>query len=203
MKYYVYSPSGRTGSKRVLFFLRGFKTPHEYTIMSETETNINGVSTTTTKTDIKQKLNTSVDGTVVHSHSLVLPDNLDDWTIILTERKSKAEQIMSGQIAYRIPGGFSPVDPSITCEPFSLDKNTVTYLLTSIKNKYQKFYETVDSYVLINMEDSVEEIGKKITLRYPEEITEADTITKSNHHYKDIIINYKEVFEWCGEEYNG
>lgn len=203
MKYYVYSPCGRTGSKRVLSFLRSFKTPHEYTIMSETETNNKGVSTTTTKKDIKQRLNTSVDGTVIHSHSLVLPDNLDDWTIILTKRKSKAEQIMSGQIACRLPGGFGVVDPSITCEPFSIDKNTVTLFLSSIKTKYQEFYETVDSYVLINMEDSVEEIGKKIPLRYTEEITNADTKSKSNHHYKDIIINYKEVFEWCGEEYNG
>jgi len=201
MKYYVYSPNGRTGSKRVLFFLRGFRIPHEYTIISEKEIHSNGAYITTTNEDIKRRLNTSADGAVIHSHSLVLPDNLDDWTIILTQRKSKAEQIMSASIAHRLPGGFDKVDPSIKCEPFSLDKKTVSHRLLSIKEAHKKFYNTVDSYVTINMEDSVEEIKEKIPLKYPDEIDKADINSKSNHNYRDIITNYKEVFEWCGEVY--
>ena len=194
MKYYVFSPRGRTGSKRIVGLLSG---KYKFTIMNNEFFKDN-------RKDVSRQLNNAKDGDVVHSHFLLLPKNLEDWTIILTQRKSKAEQIMSFAISEKLLDGYNVGRFSQTIEPFSLDEETVKAELEKIKNGYQKFYNTMNvlnkSYVTIDMENTLEEISEKLPIKHDKEIaSKLDVRHKSKHNYKDIITNYQEIFNWCGE----
>lgn len=194
MKYYVFSPRRRTGSKRIVGLLCG---KYKFTIMNNEYFKDN-------KKDVSRQLNDAKDGDVVHSHFLLLPKNLEDWTIVLTQRKSKAEQIMSFAIAEKLIDGYNVGRFSQTIEPFSLDEETVKAELENIKNEYQSFYDTMNalnkSYVTIDMENTLEEISEKLPIKHDKEkASKLDVRHKSKHNYKDIITNYQEIFNWCGE----
>lgn len=192
MKYYVFAPYGRTGSKRVVSLIGRYK----FTILDNYFYKQN-------RRDIAAQLNNFEEGDVVHSHLLILPSNLDEWTIVLTQRKSKAEQLMSFEISKKLVDGFNPVNSSLPCTPFSLDEKTVKSSLKKINTEYKLFYNTMKMvnkpYVTINMEDTVEEISEKLPIKNRQLANQLDFKYKSKHNYKDIIINYQQVFDWCGE----
>ena len=193
MKYYVFAPYGRTGSKRIVSLIGKYK----FTILDNDFYRKNSQ-------DVIASLNAFEEDDVVHSHLLLLPNKLDEWTIVLTKRKSKAEQIMSFEISKRLIDGFNPVKSAMPCSPFSLDENTVKSALKKINQEYKSFYNTMKrankNYVTINMEDTLKEISEKLPIKHKEIENQLDVKYKSNHHYKDIILNYQEVFNWCGEE---
>ena len=193
MKYYVFAPYGRTGSKRIVSLIGRYK----FTILDNSYYKEN-------RRVVAKYLNDFEEGDVAHSHLLILPEKLDEWTIVLTQRKSKAEQIMSFEISKNLVDGFNPVKSSLPCSPFSLDENTVKSALKKINQEYKSFYNTMKrakkNYVTINMEDTLKEISEKLPIKHKEIQNQLDVKYKSNHHYKDIILNYQEVFNWCGEE---
>lgn len=202
MKYYVFTATGRTGSKRIcsLLYNNNKETIDQiscdYTITSEKEF----VSTSNLNVplgDAVERLDNLNDGLVIHSHACVVPTNKENWTFIHAKRKIIAEQIMSHAIADKLDS-YNPVEKNIVCPKFNLIEKQVKQTKKYIETLNFEF-ESKTSPIKIYVEDSLEEIERKLNINFSN--VYYDTKYKSNHHYKDIIINYKEVFEWCGEEY--
>ena len=134
---------------------------------------------------------------VVHSHACVIPINKEDWIFIHAKRKSIAEQIMSHSIAKKL-NNYNPVEKNIQISKFNLIEQSVKKFKEDI-DKYNLEFENQTNPIKIYVEDSVEEIETKLNIKFNN--LQYDSKYKSNHNYRDIITNYKEVFEWCGEVY--
>ena len=231
MKYYVISPVGRTGSRRVFTFLhRHFNDKKEASVhygvggdqsfekkeLPTMESKLRFIVSQYEKDDaisheqnwdtslaeIAEILKNAEDETCVHSHSSVPLLDSENWVVIFSNRKSKAEQMMSKFIGEYL-GTHEPLEKDKKFEPFSVTKEKVQWFLSMIEWKDTLCKELYPNHIEIFMEDSIETIEEKLMLKFDRtaHIEKADTRFVSNHRYKDLIINYKEIFEWCGESY--
>lgn len=203
MKYYVFSCTGRTASKRLCGLLNN-------TVHAKSTTSLSCPYSITNdnllvKTSDLNLEHPSVelfenlpDGAVIHSHGTMLPEDTDNWTFILTTRKSMAEQIMSSFISAKL-NNWNPIDPSIGLDSFELEEKNVLGMKNFIEEGNKNFMEKTKNFITIYLEDSIEEIEQKLGVSFTLEGLDNDKKWLSNHHYKDIIKNYEKVFEWCGE----
>jgi hypothetical protein len=95
MKYYVFSSTGRTASKRLCGLLNN-------TLHDKSTTSVSCPYSITRDNLLLKTFDINLenptrelfenlpDRTVVHSHGTLLPENTDDWTFIITLRKSIA-----------------------------------------------------------------------------------------------------------------
>ena len=216
MKYYVCSPYGRTGSRRISSMLNETLNGEIYPrvacyIKSTPQTTIEEkleIWFQTEDTFNKQKINFNEvseilknlkDNTVIHSHKIVTLSDIENWTAIHSIRQSKAEQIMSNIIATHI-NSYSPVSADKKFAPIVVSKEAVDSALYFITNHEKKIKESYPNRIEIFMEDSIQTIEEKLMIKFNEKAKEKhETKYISNHTYKQLTLNYKEVFEWCGE----
>ena len=225
MKYYVISPAGRTGSRRISTLLhRHFNDKKEVSVSYDAftfggkppesmgtrlrlmvshhekhiETTFHEDSPTFGET--AEIIKNAEDGTVVHSHTIVPLLDSENWVVIFSDRKSKAEQVMSKLIGMYL-NTIDPIEADKKFEPFTAIKEEVEDELYSIEFQNQAAEEAYPKHIKIFMEDSLETIEEKLMLKFErnERTETANNKFISNHRYTDLITNYKEVFEWCGE----
>jgi hypothetical protein len=231
LKYYVISPAGRTGSRRLFSLLhRHFNDKKETSVdydvggdqsfkkkelpMMETKLRFivsqyekgKAISREqnwdTSLAEIAEILKNAEDETCVHSHSSAPLLDGENWVVIFSNRKSKAEQVMSKLIGEYL-GTHDPLEADKKFEPFSVTKEKVQWFCSRIEWKDTVCKELYPNHIEIFMEDSLETIEEKLMLKFDRN-KRTETANKkfiSNHRYKDLITNYKEVFEWCGESY--
>ena len=176
--YYIYSPIGRTGSKRLRDLLRD-NTP--YNVLAHIgHFHIDG--TVPNNPD-------SIEG-IIHSHVLDTPIP-QGFLPILSTRKDKSQIVMSNYIAQKTRE-YAPAIEKIPLEPFSIPVNEFIGITQQILLKERKFIEKHDP-VIIYMEDSVEAIEKALNIEMPSRA--ADTATISNYSTDAYIINHSELQE--------
>lgn len=216
MKYYVCSPDGRTGSRRISSLLNetlnGEIYPRVGCYIKNTFSSNSGETLEiwfqTEDTVDKQKMNFNEaqeilknlkDNTVIHSHPIVTLSDIENWTVIHSIRQSKAEQIMSKIIADYIKS-YSPVTADKKFAPITVSKEEVNSALYCIIINEKKVKELYPNRIEIFMEDSIQTIEEKLMIKFSEKAKEKnETKYISNHTYHQLILNYKEVFEWCNE----
>lgn len=173
--YYIYSPIGRTGSKRLRDLLRD-NTP--YNVLAHIgHFHINGT------------VPNNPEG-IIHSHVLDTPIP-QGFLPILSTRKDKSQIVMSNYIAQKTQE-YAPAIEKIPLEPFSIPVNEFIGITQQILLKERKFIEKHDP-VIIYMEDSVEAIEKALSIEMPSRA--ADTATISNYSTDAYIINHSELQE--------
>ena len=216
MKYYVCSPDGRTGSRRIYSLLNETLNGEIYPrvgcfIKNTFPPNIGETLEIWFQTEDvfnKQKMNFNEaqeilknvkDNTVIHSHAIVTLSDIENWTVIHSIRQSKAEQIMSKIIANYIKS-YDPVEADKKFAPIVVFKEIVDRELNSIMTHEKIVKELYPNRIEIFMEDSIQTIEEKLMIKFNERAKEKNEIKYiSNHTYKQLILNHKEVFEWCNE----
>lgn len=221
MKYYVCSPMGRTGSKRIMNGIRhAQKSNNQKMYIPPIQS---GLNPTTRKdlldgfqiiTELKGEVSQSKGYTddaainlmdtwttpiVCHSHNpTILPTDSNDWTFILSTRRKKIDIALSIIMGWKTKSfdPSHPVDPSF--KPFNADIDVVKTLL-----KYTHILEnlfrtrviklTGDVPKTIFVEDTWEMLEQKIgiTLNHKEH----DKATISTHRADKYIINYQEIID--------
>jgi hypothetical protein len=221
MRYYILAPIGRTGSRRIqqlLNFKNKFFSEYSlhilprYVSVEFGETTPDTVEFWTSKfdfaaekeiktyTEVQEILRTSPDGCTVHSHSMMPIPDLENWTVIHSIRKSKAEQIMSWSIAKNI-NSYSPLSKDIKFEPYAMKKEDVLEWHKNILVLDEKVKEMFSDCIEIFLEDDYKQIQEKLKITFDADTLNAiDKAMVSNHRYPDLITNYLDVFKWCGEE---
>ena len=215
MKYFIVGP-GRTGSYRIFdllsqhFFTQDIEqTSYSLTTpdgLGQINLGNRGVGNllppleeTKSFDEIREFLGSCKDNTVIHSHAILAPPDLENWTIIYSTRKSKAELIMSRLIARHI-GNWKPVDKDIKFTPFEAKRDDAQLL--QILNFEYNVKKTFPNHVEIRMEDDCQQIMEKLKITFDKHLIDSqDTRYISNHRYPDLITNYLDVFKWCGEEH--
>lgn len=173
--YYIYSPIGRTGSKRLRDLLRD-NTP--YNVLAHIgHFHINGT------------VPNNPEG-IIHSHVLDTPIP-QGFLPILSTRKDKSQIVMSNYIAQKTQE-YAPAIEKIPLEPFSIPVNEFIGITQQILLKERKFIEKHNP-ITIYMEDSVEAIEKALSIEMPSRA--ADTATISNYSTDAYIINHSELQE--------
>jgi hypothetical protein len=221
MRYYILSPIGRTGSRRIqklLNFKNRFFSEYSLSIhptaLSAPNTvefftsnfdfaghlNQRGKVEIKTYAEVQEILRTSPDGCTVHSHSMMPISDLENWTVIHSTRKSKAEQLMSWSIANNI-NSYCPLSKDIKFEPYAIEKEYVLEWHKNILKLENQVKEMFPNCIEIFMEDDCKQIQEKLMVTFDAETIDAvDKSMVSNHRYPDLITNYVDVFKWCGEE---
>ena len=191
MKYYVYSPwIGRTGSRRICSLLTDKVLPcTPWHIAQGKLQYIDGINVKEYETNIPQMLSELEDNTVVHSHSLILPLDTDNWTFILSKRNDRAQHLMSYGVA--VIAGYNPEDKLES--PIALDKEMILDMDRLMEKSYEEFDSEVDEYITIYLEDTVEEIADKLGVPLYEN---RDKDYVSNNDYSKIITNYNQIYKW-------
>lgn len=173
--YYIYSPIGRTGSKRLRDLLSDNT---DYPFLAHIgHFHIHGTVPENPRG-------------IIHSHVLDHPIP-QGFLPILSTRKDKSQIVMSNYIAQKTQE-YAPAIEKIPLEPFSIPVNEFIGITQQILLKERKFIEKHDP-VIIYMEDSVEAIEKALSIKMP--IRAADTATISNYSTDAYIINYSELRE--------
>jgi len=217
MRYYILSPRGRTGGRRLMLMLEYYcnfnqirNTLHIVPIPFEINSGSVKFWTSTfdfssekeikTYAEVQEILRTCEDKTTVHSHSMMPIPDLKNWTVIHSSRKSKAEQIMSVFITQHV-NSFIPLSKDIKFEPFEMKKEIVLDYLATILKDDEKVKEMFPDCIEIFLEDTYSQIQEKLKITFDADTLSAiDKTTVSNHRYPDLITNYLDVFKWCGEE---
>ena len=173
MSYYIYSPIGRTGSKRLRDLLRD-NTPYKFLAHVG---NFHFLG----------KIPNNPEG-IIHSHVLDYPIP-QGFLPILSTRKDKSKIVMSNYIAQKTQE-YAPAIEKIPLEPFRIPVNEFIGITQQIMLKERKFIEK-HRPIVIYMEDSVEAIEKALSIEMPSRA--ADTATISNYSTDAYIINYSEL----------
>lgn len=189
--YYIYCPMGRAGSTRLTEML----TQDPMSI------------------DVWEAVPDNITSAVIHSHNLhyQIPSN---FTPILCTRKNKADIVLSNTIALKtkewvpgwtpdngnfgqtmtkteipkdwIPHGGKPLEPFVM--------NTRDYINRSKQLLLkEQLYIKKHNPIIIYLEDTVEDIEKKLQHKLP--YPEYDKRTISKYPPKEYIINYKECLQ--------
>jgi hypothetical protein len=222
MKYYVCSPIGRTGSKRIV---NG--------IWTELETNqklyippmndnhssdsehikdfldgfriVTKVSKSIEKTEkiansgVKELLDTWPSPIVCHSHNpYILPTDSKDWTFILSTRRDKID-IAFSIIMARETTSYDPSQPvDSNFKAFYADIEEAKTLVKYADILENVFIEKVKALtgklpITIFVEDTWESLQQKIGIDLNHK--EHDTATISTHRADEYIINYHEIIK--------
>lgn len=188
MKYYVYSPIGRTGSRRICSLLTNQTLPcAPWSALKEGL--VRYPDERVYRNNIPRILGNLEDNTVVHAHGLFLPSDMDNWTFILSKRKDVVRQTVSAHIGSMI--GYNPEDNLES--PITIEKQDVLRFARELEENYKKFESMVDEYITIYLEDSVEEISEKLGVKLHRR-RDKDYI--SNNDYSKLVTNYEETYSW-------
>ena len=190
MRYYILSPIGRTGSRRIQQLLNfknksgcGLNIHPKYVSLNYGEVTTDTVEFWTSNFDltgerhlrgeveiktyaeVQEILRTAPDGCTVHSHSMMPIPDLENWTVIHCVRKSKAEQLMSWSIAENIKS-YSPLDKDIKFEPYAMEKEYVLEWHKNILKLDKQVKEMFPNCIEIFMEDTYHQIQEKLKITF-------------------------------------
>lgn len=171
--YYIYSPVGRTASKRLRDLLVDNTS---YPFLAH----IGAFHT-------EGKIPKNPRG-IIHSHVLHAPIP-QGFLPILSTRKDKSQIVMSNYIAQKAQE-YAPALKKPPLDPFSIPVNEFMGMMYQIKLKEKKFIEKHNP-VIIYLEDSVSDIERKLDVTLIDKT--ADTATISNYSTIQTIENYSEL----------
>lgn len=205
MKYYIYSPIGRTGSKRIFVPLTTaikdevedsahFAIPFQSntcSLMRGGQPNVEHDS------DI---LDTWENSVAVHSHSYnCMPSSSSDWTFVLSSRKRKVDAALSKLVAEE-SNVYHPVSIKNKKEgfgPFEVSQEDVDNLIEKHIAGENAFVEKVTAMggtpVIIYMEDSFATVQEKLGKAFKDDADVHDIHTISNLKAVDYVTNYAEI----------
>ena len=225
MKYYVYSPLGRTGSIRVLHYInsrdralaisKSFHSHHDekygahvfrikksQSEIVEKEEKLDYTVVDNLKHWIfpKELSDLVPDSVAMHSHTCMWAKD-NDWTHILTTRKDKTELAMSLMIADRSGDWLAiPNDKKSDIKPFKLDTRHYLFCLKLCEGREQAFLkgvkkDTGKDPIIIYLEDTRKEIEEKLGMKIAEKSFMEREKHISSRRPKDYILNYDELKE--------
>jgi len=206
MKYYIYSPIGRTGSKRIFNPLADTITAEvgdssrftihgdnfRCTLLKRDQSNI--------EHDISI-LDTWQNSVAVHSHNCeCIPRLSSGWKFILSSRKRKIDAVLSKLVAKQSdihhPKQLTKRKREKLC-PFEVSELEVSGLLEKYIAGEFAFVEKVKSLgaipIVIYMEDSFDTIQEKLDKQFNKATFIHDIGTISNLKAVDYITNYDEI----------
>ena len=219
MKYYICSPIGRTGSKRIVNAIwteletnqKFYIPPMNSEFASEAEhikDSLDGFRIVTKvskgmKTEkiansgVKELLDTWLSPIVCHSHNpYILPTDSKDWTFILSTRKNKID-IAFSIIMARETNSYEPLQPvDSNFKAFYADIEEVKTLVKYADILENVFIEKVKALtgklpITIFVEDTWETLEQKIGIDLNHK--EHDTATISTHRADKYVVNYEEI----------
>ena len=202
MKYYIYSPIGRTGSKRIFI-------PLCVAIADEVMTNahfsVNSGSTTcdllgteTRREQNSSTLDTWENSIAVHSHSHeCMPNSSSDWTFVLSSRRRKVDAALSKLVALKSGVNHPAKNPREEFSAFEASQSEVDALIEEHIAGEAAFVEKVTALggtpVVIYMEDSFDVVQTKLGKAFNDDAEVYDTNTRSNLTAIDYVTNYTEI----------
>ena len=205
MKYYIFSPIVRTGSKIIFVPLStairdevGDSAHFSIAYGSNTCTLLRGGEANENHdSDI---LDTWENSVAVHSHSHeCMPTSSSDWTFVLSSRKRKVDAALSRLVALESQV-FHPLRLTNKKEdfaPFEVSQEDVTALIEEHIAKETAFVEKVTAMggtpVVIYMEDSFTTVQEKLGKSFNEGAIVHDTNTISNLKAADYVTNYDAI----------
>jgi hypothetical protein len=211
MKYYILSPLGRTGSKRIfdplslkLNLLAGdykrFSIPKSTddrcVLMDRDQENVNYIGA-----DGIDILDNWPSPIAIHSHnSVCMPTSNDDWKFILSARKRKIDCVLSLLIA-RNSQVYHPAAKDTKLKegfgPFEADMDLVSSLMEDYIAEENAYVEKVRALgsepIVIYMEDSFATVQEKLGISFKDDADVHDTHTISNLKAVDYVTNYDAI----------
>lgn len=220
MKYYICSPIGRTGSKRIVFGLhKSLKLTERMFISIEGVYDENNhlfqgfklfrspsaVSDMYTDEQAIQVMNEWETPITLHSHNVnLLPTDTSDWKFILSSRKRKIDTVLSVLIAGKTgsSGPHQSIDKDF--QPFHVDVDIVDRWMEEFIKRENTFFDNIKRLIgknptVIYLEDTWQVIQKKVEQQFTPEAEYQDTVTISTHRAIDYITNYDELQSWYDE----
>jgi len=208
MKYYVLSPMGRTGSKRIVSPLaEAIRIDKDYTrffINDGVLGILNPNKETQYHTDGDIILNQWKSPIVAHSHTpSIMPTEGFDWHFILSARKRKIDSvlsyIMSKQCIETLGIHTDDVIPE-KIVPFSIGVSEVDNYLEKyilFENEYLKKVNGLNKRVtIIYLEDDFDTVEYKLGVQFKIKSAHFDKSTISKAKPCDFITNYTELVEF-------
>lgn len=215
MKYYVCSPIGRSGSKRVVFGLYETLQANERMFISfegvyyEDNHLFQGFklyrdrdsydSDMYTNEQAIQVMNDWETPIVLHSHNVnLLPTDPTGWRFILSTRKRKIDTVLSVLLAGEAKS-YSPHEPvSDDFQPFEADIEKVDLWMETLIERENNFFNNIRSLTgkipnVIYLEDTWQVLQQKAGIQFSPEAEHQDTYTISTIKAKDYITNYDEI----------
>jgi len=211
MKYYIFSPKGRTGSKRIFdpLSVKLNDRPPAFTRFSIPESSDDRCylmrpdhdNVVYVGQDGIDMLDTWSSPIAAHSHnSACMPTSNDDWKFILSARKRKIDCILSGFVA-RESGVYHPSVKDTNLKegfgPFEADMNLVSSLMEDYIAQENAYVEKVRALgsepIVIYMEDSFDTVQEKLGISFKDDAGVHDTHTISNLKAVDYVTNYDAI----------
>lgn len=220
MKYYVCSPMGRTGSKRIvngihrtlgehnkelkrmyISFEGVYRKDNMYYQGFQLLT-FNGFEVTGESYDNEAAIALMNDWEtpiVLHSHNTnLLPSVSEDWKFILSSRKRKIDVILSILMLEKT-GSSGPHDPiSDKFKRFRADPNRIEKYMEAFIKRENNFINNVIALtgkppITIYLEDTWQMVQQKAGAQFYESATPENTNTISSHKAEDYITNYNAI----------
>ena len=211
MKYYIFSPLGRTGSKRIFDplalklneeaedsarFSIPKSTDDRCCLLRGNQENVNYIGA-----DGIDILDTWSAPIATHSHnSDCMPTSNDDWKFFLSARRRKIDCVLSVLVAReshvlhpaakdtRLKEGFGP---------FEADMDLVSSLMEDYIAEENAYVEKVKALgsepIVIYMEDSFATVQEKLGISFKDDADVHDTFTISKLKAVDYVTNYDAI----------
>lgn len=214
MKYYICSPIGRTGSKRLVFGLYEALQSKERMYISLPGIHITeniyyqgfklftspGKSDNYTEEEAVYIMDEWESPITLHSHNVnMLPTNPNDWKFILSTRKRKLDTVLSILMAERTKS----TDPTHLVDenfaPFEVSLDTVFKWMDRYLERENCFIKNVIALTgktptIVYLEDSWQQSQQKIGLQFVDAKSNVhEFYTKSTHTAKKYITNYEDL----------
>ena len=211
MKYYILSPLGRTGSKRIFDplalklneeaedsarFSIPKSTDDRCCLLRGNQENVNYIGA-----DGIDILNTWSAPIAAHSHnSVCMPTSNDDWKFILSARKRKIDCVLSVLVAresHVLHPALKDTKLKEGFGPFEADMDLVSNLMEEYIAEENAYVEKVRALgsepIVIYMEDSFDTVQEKLGTSFKDDAGVHDTNTISNLKAVDYVTNYDAI----------
>ena len=209
MKYYVLSPMGRTGSKRIVNPLAGaIRINFDYTRIFIRDDKLFVLNPNQQDKEYTENavnvLDECTSPIVVHSHTPhIMPSDSNDWQFILSARKRKIDSVLSFIMSRQYIETLGIHTDDVTSEkivPFSISlKEVESYLEQYIlfENEYLKKVNDLNKGVtIIYLDDDFDTVQHKLGVQFKTFSTHFDKSTISKVKPCDFITNYTELVEF-------
>lgn len=209
MKYYVLSPMGRTGSKRIVNPLAGaIRINFDYTRIFIRDDKLFVLNPNQQDKEYTENavnvLDECTSPIVVHSHTPhIMPSDSNDWQFILSARKRKIDSVLSFIMSRQYIETLGIHTDDVTSEkivPFSISlKDVESYLEQYIlfENEYLKKVNDLNKGVtIIYLDDDFDTVQHKLGVQFKTFSTHFDKSTISKVKPCDFITNYTELVEF-------
>jgi len=209
VKYYVLSPMGRTGSKRIVNPLaEAIRINFDYTRIFIRDNKLFVLNPSQQDKQHNENAVTVLDEwknpIVVHSHTPhIMPSDGNDWYFILSARKRKLDAVISFIMSRQYVETLGIHTDDVTSEkilPFSISLSDVeSYLEQYIlfENEYLKKVNDLNKTVtIIYLDDDFDTVQHKLGVQFKTFSTHFDKSTISKVKPSDFIANYTELVEF-------